>query len=140
MVLPDTKIYKALSSNTELINTIQSMRQTSTDAPMIFNQSIPEGYQASKFAPLVRVNYVGSTYRASDDDQSVLRPQVLVSFWTKKLSQGEKLLPIIKHTLRDINYYPYSENHEEDPDTGDQLENRMYIFRVYVHGIEIEEE
>lgn len=140
MVLPDTKIYKALSSNTELVNTMRSMRQTSTDDTMVFNQSIPEGYQASKFAPLIRVNYVGSTYRASDDDQSVLRPQVLVSFWVKKLSQGEQLLTIIKRTLRDVNYYPYSENHEEDPDTGDQLENRMYIFRVYVHGIEIEEE
>lgn len=119
---------------------MQSLRIATTNDNMIFNQSIPEGYQASKFAPLVRVNYIGSTYRASDDDQSVLRPQVLVSFWVKKLSHGEKILPIIKHTLRDIGYYPYSENHEEDPDTGDQLENKMYIFRVYVHGLEIEEE
>ena len=55
MVLPDTKIYKALSSNAELIKTIQSMRQTSTDVPMIFNQSIPEGYQIGRASCRERV-------------------------------------------------------------------------------------
>lgn len=140
MELADTKIYKALSSNEELTNLMKSMRSVEVDENMIFNQSIPEDYQANKYAPLIRVNYIGSTYRASDDYQNFLRPQVLVSFWVKKLSQGAKLLPIIKRTLASVGYYPYSENHEEDPDTGDQLENKMYIFRVYVHGLEIEEE
>lgn len=119
---------------------MNTFRSTNVEDDMIFNQSIPEGYQASKFAPMIRVNFIGSSYRASDDFQNILRPQVLVSFWVKKLSQGSQLLPIIKRTLSDIGYYPYSENHEEDLDTGDQLDNKLIIFRVYVHGLEMEEE
>lgn len=138
MILPDVKIYQALNSNKELNNILLKMRSTTVaDENMIFNGSIPEQYQVAKYAPIFRVNYVGSTYRGADDKSAFTRPQILVSYWTKTLAQGAELFPIVVNLLEDAGYYRYSDNHELDPDTADQPNKKMYIFRIYVHGLDI---
>lgn len=140
MLLPETKIYKALSTSDKLLNLMKQLRIAECDDNLIFNQDIPENYQVTNYAPIVRINYVGCSYRASDNVQNIYRPRVLVSFWVKELEQGEQMFNIIKKILSDIGYYLYSEDHEEDLDTGDQLDNKMYVFRMYVHGLEVENE
>lgn len=140
MIFADQKVYSALTNNEKLTKAMAEMQTNSTDDDMIFIFDIPEQYQGTKYAPIIRVNYIGNKYRSSDDDNAYTKPRVCVSLWTKTFSQGTKLLPIILDILKDIGFYRYADSHTKDPDTADQVNKQLYMFQLYVNGIIFEEE
>lgn len=141
-MLATAKIYQTLINNDDLVQTMTSMRENVVDGEnMIFNDYIPEEYQASMYAPIIRINHVQATMRAADDSYFLEKPSVLVSFWTKELSQINVLKPKLEKILMDINYPLYQSDYEPDRVASeDNPENKLYICRLYVHGIEFMEE
>ncbi|EEX27919.1 hypothetical protein FOF68_00375 [Lactobacillus jensenii] len=142
MMLATSKIYQTLIGNDTLISMMTSMRESEVeDENMIFNDQIPEEFQAAQYAPIIRINHIQATMRSADNQYFAEKPSVLVSFWVKSLAQLEELKPVIEKILIDINYPLYNVDYEPDREASqDNPENKLYICRIYVHGIELTEE
>ncbi|KAA9260117.1 hypothetical protein F6I24_01105 [Lactobacillus jensenii] len=142
MMLATSKIYQTLIGNDTLISMMASMRENEVeDENMIFNDQIPEEFQAAQYAPIIRINHIQATMRSADNQYFAEKPSVLVSFWVKSLAQLEELKPVIEKILIDINYPLYNVDYEPDREASqDNPENKLYICRIYVHGIELTEE
>ncbi|MDK7312343.1 hypothetical protein QP481_10435, partial [Streptococcus oralis] len=79
-----------------------SMRESEVeDENMIFNDQIPEEFQAAQYAPIIRINHIQATMRSADNQYFAEKPSVLVSFWVKSLAQLEELKPVIEKILID---------------------------------------
>ncbi|EQM96009.1 hypothetical protein HMPREF0525_01503 [Lactobacillus jensenii 27-2-CHN] len=141
-MLATSKIYQTLIGNDTLISMMTSMRESEVeDENMIFNDQIPEEFQAAQYAPIIRINHIPATMRSADNQYFAEKPSVLVSFWVKSLAQLEELKPVIEKILIDINYPLYNVDYEPDREASqDNPENKLYICRIYVHGIELTEE
>lgn len=141
-MLATSKIYQTLIGNDTLISMMASMRESEVeDENMIFNDQIPEEFQAAQYAPIIRINHIQATMRSADNQYFAEKPSVLVSFWVKSLAQLEELKPVIEKILIDINYPLYNVDYEPDREASqDNPENKLYICRIYVHGIELTEE
>lgn len=141
-MLATSKIYQTLIGNDTLISMMTSMRESEVeDENMIFNDQIPEEFQAAQYAPIIRINHIQATMRSADNQYFAEKPSVLVSFWVKSLAQLEELKPVIEKILIDINYPLYNVDYEQDREASqDNPENKLYICRIYVHGIELTEE
>lgn len=141
-MLATSKIYQTLIGNDTLISMMTSMRESEVeDENMIFNDQIPEEFQAAQYAPIIRINHIQATMRSADNQYFAEKPSVLVSFWVKSLAQLEELKPVIEKILLDINYPLYNVDYEPDREASqDNPENKLYICRIYVHGIELTEE
>ncbi|MCF1847359.1 hypothetical protein LZE18_04680 [Lactobacillus mulieris] len=141
-MLATSKIYQTLIGNDTLISMMTSMRESEVeDENMIFNGQIPEEFQAAQYAPIIRINHIQATMRSADNQYFAEKPSVLVSFWVKSLAQLEELKPVIEKILIDINYPLYNVDYEPDREASqDNPENKLYICRIYVHGIELTEE
>ena len=141
-MLATSKIYQTLIGNDTLISIMASMRENEVeDENMIFNDQIPEEFQAAQYAPIIRINHIQATMRSADNQYFAEKPSVLVSFWVKSLAQLEELKPVIEKILIDINYPLYNVDYEPDREASqDNPENKLYICRIYVHGIELTEE
>ncbi|MCF1850640.1 hypothetical protein QP343_05850 [Lactobacillus jensenii] len=141
-MLATSKIYQTLIGNDTLISMMTSMRESEVeDENMIFNDQIPEEFQAAQYAPIIRINHIQATMRSADNQYFAEKPSVLVSFWVKSLAQLEELKPVIEKILIDINYPLYNVDYEPDREASqDNPENKLYICRIYVHGIELTEE
>ncbi|MCZ3875634.1 MULTISPECIES: hypothetical protein [Lactobacillus] len=141
-MLATSKIYQTLIGNDTLISMMASMRENEVeDENMIFNDQIPEEFQAAQYAPIIRINHIQATMRSADNQYFAEKPSVLVSFWVKSLAQLEELKPVIEKILIDINYPLYNVDYEPDREASqDNPENKLYICRIYVHGIELTEE
>ena len=141
MIFPEVKLRKLLVSNKELIDTMDSMRTTSVDGdPMVFTGKITDKFTAYKYSPMIRINYLGSSWRGADNDYDFEIPRILVSFWCKSLSEGQKLYPLIKRILRDGGYYIYDDGHDKDPDSQDSQGKQLWMFRLFVRSINLENE
>jgi len=140
-MLATSKIYQTLIGNDTLISMMTSMRESEVeDENMIFNDQIPEEFQAAQYAPIIRINHIQATMRSADNQYFAEKPSVLVSFWVKSLAQLEELKPVIEKILIDINYPLYNVDYEPDREASqDNPENKLYICRIYVHGIELTE-
>ena len=141
-MLATSKIYQTLIGNDTLISMMTSMRESEVeDENMIFNDQIPEEFQAAQYAPIIRINHIQATMRSADNQYFAEKPSVLVSFWVKSLAQLEELKPVIEKILIDINYPLYNVDYEPDREASqDNPENKLYICRIYEHGIELTEE
>lgn len=89
MIFPEVKVRKLLVSNKELIDTMNDMRTTSVNGdPMVFTGKITDKFTAYKFSPMIRVNYLGSSWRGADNDYNFEIPRILVTFWCKSIDEG----------------------------------------------------
>ena len=114
-MLATSKIYQTLIGNDTLISMMTSMRESEVeDENMIFNDQIPEEFQAAQYAPIIRINHIQATMRSADNQYFAEKPSVLVSFWVKSLAQLEELKPVIEKILIDINYPLYNVDYEPD--------------------------
>lgn len=139
MIYPEVKIMQALVKDEQLQNTMKSMRREDVDDPMVFTSNIPEIYQVNTYAPMIRLNYIGSSYRGSDDTDMLYYPRLLVSFWAKTLADGQKLQPMIDKLIQSLNYHLYDDVHSLDSDTSDTADNQLIMFRLFYRGIEFNE-
>lgn len=141
MIFPEVKLRKLLANNHELISLMNSMRSTDVHGdPMVFTGKITDKYTAYNYSPMIRINYLGSSWRGADNDYDFQIPRILVSFWCKTLAEGQQLYPLVRKILKDNGYLAYDDSHDKDPDSQDSKGKQLYMFRLFVRNINMEEE
>lgn len=141
MIFPEVKVRQLLVSNEHLIETMNNMRPASVqDDKMVFTGKITDKYIAYKYAPMIRINYMGSSWRGSDNEHTLTIPRMLVSFWCQSLAQGQILYPIIRDTLTDGGFYIYDDGHDKDPDSQDSKGRELWMFRFFIRSLDMKEE
>ena len=121
-----------LNNNTELIELMDKIRGKSMEETPIYYNSVPQKLKFQVDTPIIRITFVQDRLKSSDDDDNLTQSTLQVDFWTKTISQSERLTPIIKGLLRKNGFYQFDNARKKDPDSGESTETQLIMNTIWV--------
>lgn len=129
----ETRVYKLLANDLELINLLRTMRKKQlTNENGIWKHDIPENYRKAEYAPFIRINpiYEGD-FEFTDDVSMSEEQRVQISFWCDTDAQSYQIKNKIDDILKQHDFTRYTANENpryKDTDIDLLINHRKYRF------------
>ncbi|MFL0441602.1 hypothetical protein ACH0AK_14650 [Enterococcus pernyi] len=128
----ETRIFKLLNEDRDLLSLLKSMREGSISESGIWKHVIPENYRKTNYAPFIRISPVyegdGNYF---DDAANSEEQRAQISFWCKNDAQAYQIKNRIDDILKESNFTRYTVNENPryiDSDIDLLINHRKYRF------------